>query len=95
MRKDDELIDYDEVRDLALQHRPKMIICGATAYPRLIDFARFRAIADEVSAYLMVDAAHSSAWCRGRAISRQRSRTVRRRLRHRAHEGPARPRRAW
>ena len=58
VRSDTELIDYDEVRDLALAHRPKMIICGATAYPRLIDFGRFRSIADEVGAYLMVDAAH-------------------------------------
>ena len=47
---DTELIDYDEVRDLAREHRPKMIICGATAYPRLIDFAAFREIADEVGA---------------------------------------------
>jgi glycine hydroxymethyltransferase len=53
-----ELIDYDEVRDLALAHRPKLIICGSASYPRLIDFARFREIADEVGAYLMVDAAH-------------------------------------
>ncbi|MCW2609748.1 MAG: glycine hydroxymethyltransferase [Actinomycetota bacterium] len=58
VRRDTELIDYDEVRDLALEHQPKMIICGATAYPRLIDFARFREIADEVGAYLLVDAAH-------------------------------------
>ncbi|GAA1806633.1 serine hydroxymethyltransferase [Luedemannella flava] len=58
VRPDTELIDYDEVRDLALAHRPKMIICGATAYSRLIDFGRFRSIADEVGAYLMVDAAH-------------------------------------
>ena len=58
VRRDTELIDYDEVRDLALAHRPALIICGATAYPRLIDFAAFRAIADEVGAYLMVDAAH-------------------------------------
>ena len=42
MRQDTELIDYDEVRALALEHRPKMIIGGATAYPRLIDFAAFR-----------------------------------------------------
>jgi len=63
-----ELIDYDEVRDLALAHRPKMIICGATAYPRLIDFARFREIADEVGAYLMVDAAHFIGLVAGRAI---------------------------
>ena len=58
VRRDTELIDYDEVRDLALAHRPALVICGATAYPRLIDFAAFRAIADEVGAYLMVDAAH-------------------------------------
>src|SRR5215212_707423 len=58
VREDTELIDYDQVRDLAREHRPKMIICGATAYPRLIDFAAFREIADEVGAYLMVDAAH-------------------------------------
>jgi glycine hydroxymethyltransferase len=58
VREDTELIDYEQVRDLALEHQPKMIICGATAYPRLIDFAAFRAIADEVGAWLMVDAAH-------------------------------------
>jgi glycine hydroxymethyltransferase len=68
VRHDDELIDYDEVRDLALTHRPAMIICGATAYPRLIDFARFREIADEVGAYLMVDAAHFIGLVAGRAI---------------------------
>ena len=65
---DTEQIDYDEVRDLALAHRPKLIICGATAYPRLIDFARFRAIADEVGAYLMVDAAHIIGLVAGRAV---------------------------
>jgi len=63
-----ELIDYDEVRDLAIEHRPKMIICGATAYPRLIDFATFRQIADEVGAILMVDAAHFIGLVAGRAI---------------------------
>jgi glycine hydroxymethyltransferase len=63
-----ELIDYDEVRDLALAHRPTLIICGATAYPRLIDFARFRAIADEVGAYLMVDAAHFIGLVAGGAV---------------------------
>ncbi|MDQ7905624.1 serine hydroxymethyltransferase [Phytohabitans sp. ZYX-F-186] len=68
VRKDDELIDYDEVRELALAHRPKMIICGATAYPRLIDFARFREIADEVGAYLLVDAAHFIGLVAGKAI---------------------------
>ncbi|RJK98148.1 serine hydroxymethyltransferase [Vallicoccus soli] len=68
VRKDDELIDYDEVRDLALQRRPKMIIAGATAYPRLIDFARFREIADEVGAWFMVDAAHFIGLVAGGAI---------------------------
>ena len=53
-----ERIDYDAVRALALEHRPEMIIAGASAYPRIIDFARFRKIADEVGAYLMVDMAH-------------------------------------
>jgi glycine hydroxymethyltransferase len=59
VRRDTEIIDYDEVRDLALRHRPKMIICGATAYPRLIDFAAFRGIADEVGAWLLADVAHT------------------------------------
>jgi glycine hydroxymethyltransferase len=63
-----ELIDYDEVRDLAVAQRPKLIICGATAYPRLIDFAAFRTIADEVGAYLMVDAAHFIGLVAGRAV---------------------------
>jgi glycine hydroxymethyltransferase len=63
-----EHIDLDEVRDLALAHRPKMIICGATAYPRLIDFAAFREIADEVGAYLMVDAAHVIGLVAGGAV---------------------------
>ncbi len=52
------LIDYDEVRRMALECRPKMILAGASAYPRIIDFAKFREIADEVGAYLMVDMAH-------------------------------------
>jgi glycine hydroxymethyltransferase len=56
--KDSELIDLDRVRDLAKEHRPKVIVAGATAYPRVIDFAAFRRIADEVGAILMVDAAH-------------------------------------
>jgi glycine hydroxymethyltransferase len=63
-----EEIDYDEVRDLALAHRPQLIVCGATAYPRLIDFGRFREIADEVGAYLMVDAAHFMGLVAGRAV---------------------------
>lgn len=56
--RETEQIDYDEVRQLALQHRPKLIVCGASAYPRIIDFQRFRRIADEVGAYLMADIAH-------------------------------------
>lgn len=58
VRKEDERLDYDMVRDMALKHRPKMIIAGASAYPRVIDFAKFREIADEVNALLMVDMAH-------------------------------------
>lgn len=53
-----ELIDYDAVREIAIQEKPKMIVAGASAYPREIDFARFKEIADEVGAYLMVDMAH-------------------------------------
>ena len=63
-----ELIDYDEVARLADEHQPKMIIAGATAYPRLIDFARFREIADSVGAWLMVDAAHFIGLVAGKAI---------------------------
>ena len=51
-------IDYNEVRDLALKHRPRIIVTGGSAYPRFIDFAKFREIADEVEAYLLVDMAH-------------------------------------
>ncbi|MPZ85982.1 MAG: serine hydroxymethyltransferase [Actinophytocola sp.] len=68
VRADTELIDYDQVRDLALTHEPRMIIAGATAYPRLIDFAAFRSIADEVGAVLMVDAAHFIGLVAGKAI---------------------------
>jgi glycine hydroxymethyltransferase len=53
-----ETIDYDELEKLAKEHRPRMIIAGASAYPRTIDYARFRKIADEIGAYLMVDMAH-------------------------------------
>ena len=53
-----ELIDFDAVRELALQHKPKLIIAGASAYPRTLDFQAFRSIADEVGALLMVDMAH-------------------------------------
>ena len=58
LRSDTEQIDYDEVLSKAKEHRPKIIVAGASAYPRVIDFARFRAIADEVGAILMVDMAH-------------------------------------
>ncbi|MGQ9487321.1 MAG: serine hydroxymethyltransferase [Armatimonadota bacterium] len=58
VRPDTEEIDYDQVRDLARQHRPKLIVAGASCYPRLIDFAAFREIADEVGAKFMVDMAH-------------------------------------
>ncbi|MFZ9629631.1 MAG: serine hydroxymethyltransferase, partial [Ilumatobacteraceae bacterium] len=54
----DERVDMDQVRDLALQHRPKMIVAGTTSYPRRLDPAAFKAIADEVGAYFMFDAAH-------------------------------------
>jgi glycine hydroxymethyltransferase len=54
----DEAIDYDQVRSLALEHKPRMIVAGASAYALRMDFPRFRAIADEVGAYLMVDMAH-------------------------------------
>ena len=58
VREDDHLIDYDEVERLAEEHKPKLIIAGGSAYPRHIDFKRFRAIADEVGAYFQVDMAH-------------------------------------
>lgn len=58
VNKETEIIDYDEVREIALREKPKMIVAGASAYPRQIDFAKFREIADEVGAYLMVDMAH-------------------------------------
>ncbi len=58
VRKEDGLIDYDQVERLAQEHQPKLIIAGGSAYPRQIDFARFRRIADSVNAYLMVDMAH-------------------------------------
>jgi glycine hydroxymethyltransferase len=58
VRRDDHLVDFDEVLALAKQHRPKLIIAGGSAYPRHLDFARFRAIADEVGALFLVDMAH-------------------------------------
>ncbi|MEU7837442.1 MULTISPECIES: serine hydroxymethyltransferase [unclassified Nonomuraea] len=68
VRRDTELIDYDEVRDLALRHQPKVIVCGATSYARLIDFAVFRGIADEVGAWLLADVAHPIGLMAGGAI---------------------------
>ena len=56
--KNHEMIDYEDVRAKALEHKPKMIVAGASAYSRTIDFAKFREIADEIGAYLMVDMAH-------------------------------------
>ncbi|HEX8125932.1 MAG TPA: serine hydroxymethyltransferase [Allosphingosinicella sp.] len=58
VRREDDLIDFDQVEALAKEHRPRLIIAGGSAYPRHIDFARFRAIADEVGATFMVDMAH-------------------------------------
>jgi glycine hydroxymethyltransferase len=58
VRKSDHYIDMDQVRDLAREHRPKLLWCGTTAYPRVLDFAAFRVIADEVGALLVVDMAH-------------------------------------
>jgi glycine hydroxymethyltransferase len=58
VKPDTHLIDYDQVQALATEHRPTLIIAGGSAYPRVIDFARFRAIADSVGAYLLVDMAH-------------------------------------
>jgi glycine hydroxymethyltransferase len=58
VRREDHLIDYDEVERLAIEHKPVLIIAGGSAYPRIIDFARFRAIADKVGARLLVDMAH-------------------------------------
>ena len=58
VREDDETIDYEDVRRVALENKPKLIVAGASAYPRIIDFAKFREIADEVGAYFMVDMAH-------------------------------------
>jgi len=58
VNQDTETLDFDQIRSLALEHKPKMIICGYSAYPRTIPFEKFRAIADEVGAYLLADIAH-------------------------------------
>src|SRR6201984_1105741 len=67
VRRDDERIDYDELAKLAAEHRPKMIIAGGSAYPRTLDFPRFRQIADSVGALLLVDMAHFSGLVAGGA----------------------------
>src|SRR5665213_1045443 len=67
VRRDDNLIDMEEVEKLAKEHRPKLIIAGGSAYPRIIDFRRFREIADAVGAYLMVDMAHFAGLVAGGA----------------------------
>jgi glycine hydroxymethyltransferase len=67
VRRDDHRIDMDEVASLAREHRPKVIVAGGSAYPRFIDFRRFREIADEVGAYLMVDMAHFAGLVAGGA----------------------------
>ena len=67
VRRDDALIDFDEVEKLARDHKPKMIIAGGSAYPRFIDFERFRAIADQAGALLMVDMAHFAGLVAGGA----------------------------
>jgi glycine hydroxymethyltransferase len=68
VRQDNELIDYDELRDIAIANKPKMICSGATAYPSLIDFEKVRAICDEVGAIMWVDAAHFIGLVAGKAI---------------------------
>jgi len=68
VRQDNELIDYDELRDLAIANKPKMICSGATAYPSLIDFEKVRQICDEVGAIMWVDAAHFIGLVAGKAI---------------------------
>jgi glycine hydroxymethyltransferase len=67
VRREDHLIDFDEVERLAREHKPKLIIAGGSAYPRIIDFARFRAIADSIGALLMVDMAHFAGLVAGGA----------------------------
>lgn len=65
VRKQDELIDLDQVRSLAREHKPKVIVCGATAYPRVIPFKEFKEIADEVGAHAMADVSHISGLIAG------------------------------
>ena len=65
--KETELLNYDEIEKLALEHKPKMLIAGGSAYSRIIDFKKFREIADKVGAFFMVDMAHFSGLVAGGA----------------------------
>src|SRR5580698_4797615 len=67
VRREDGILDYDELERLARENRPKLIIAGGSAYPRVIDFARIRRVADEVGAYFMVDMAHVAGLVAGKA----------------------------
>src|SRR3546814_13624728 len=69
VRPDDHLVDFDQVEALAKEHRPSLIIAGGSAYPRNLDFARFRAIADDVGSLLMVDMANFAGLVAGGAHS--------------------------
>ena len=98
----DERIDFDQVRDLALEHRPKLIVAGATAYPRIIESEPFRQIADEVGALFMFDAAHIAGPHRRRRAPEPRALRRRRHPHHpqdaarptrRVHPQPGRARR--
>ena len=67
--KETQRLDMEAIRQLALEHKPKLIVCGYSAYPRTIDFAAFRAIADEVGAYLLADMAHIAGLVAAGAVS--------------------------
>ena len=88
--KKTELLDYDKIMDLAKRHKPKMILAGASAYPRRIDFKHFRKICDKVGAYLFVDMAHIAGLVEQGCIPRQfRMRNLSVPLRIKLYEGPA------
>ncbi len=74
VRAEDSLVDMEQVRRLAHERRPKLIIAGWSAYPRHLDFAQFREVADEVGAYLMVDMAHFAGWLPACTPTRSRTR---------------------
>src|SRR5690606_41515016 len=71
VRRDDHTIDFEKMERLAHEHRPKIIIAGGSAYPRTLDFARFREVADSVGAYLMVDMAHIAGLVAARSEERR------------------------